>query len=251
MTNELIVPDVVEVNIPSTKLNIVQQKQYREYGFKVLSQIESQIGSIQDKEMEDFRKENREKIIERTLGQNPNIAKIVDKLNVVRIEIDKLQNERTKDIDETDKQIKELRNKRIKEIAGYNEKISSAFDSFEDLKEKLIESNIEGVDGSALSGISLKYKNDYDGEDVNTVLNVDTQIEAADVLDEEYIENELSEDYHNKEKEMARIKQIVQEMREALEEVMLFDESKLKPLFEKILDTKQKVKAKYNAVFLS
>ncbi len=251
MTNELIVPDVVEVNIPSTKLNIIQQKQYREYGFKVLSQIESQIGSIQDKEMEDFRKENREKIIERILGQNPKIAKIVDELNANRVEIDDLEKKRKREIDDADKQIKELRNRKNKIIADYNEKISSVFDIFEKQRELLTESGMEGVGSSALSGMELKNEDYGDGEDLNTVLHVEMKIEAEDVLDEEYIENELSEDYHNKEKEMARIKQIVQEMREALEEVMLFDESKLKPLFEKILDTKQKVKAKYNAVFLS
>lgn len=251
MKNELIVLDVVEVNIPSKKLNTIQQKQYREYGFKVLAQIEEQISSIQDKEMDDFRKKNKEKIIEKILKQNPKIAKTVTEINEKRIEIEELQKQRTKDIDETDKQIKELRNKKNKIIADCNDKISSAFESFKKLKEKLTESDIEEVDSSALSDVDLKYKSYGDCDDLNTVWNTDREIEATDVLDNDYIESELSEDYHNKEKEVARIKQAVQEMSETLEEVMLFDESKLKPLFEKILDTKQKVKARYNAVFLS
>ncbi|MHB9071783.1 MAG: hypothetical protein ACYC54_15595 [Sedimentisphaerales bacterium] len=250
MKNELIVPNVAEVIIPSTKLNTVQQKQYREYGFKVLAQIEGQIGEIQAKEMDDFRKENKEKIVEKILGQNPKIAQTVMELNERRSEIEELQKKRTKDIDETDKLIKELENRRNKVIADYNEKISSAFSSFEDLKEKLVESDMEGVDSLALSGMELKYKNHGD-DDLNTVWNAEIKIEAKDVLDNDYIEGELSENYRNKEKEVARIKQAVQEMRETLEEVMLFDESKLKPLFEKILDTKQKVKAKYNTIFLS
>jgi len=250
MKNELIVPNVAEVIIPSSKLNTVQQKQYKEYGFKVLDRIKGQISDIQAKEMDDFRKENKEKIVEKILGQNPKIAKTVMELDERRTEIDELQKKRTKDIDETDKQIKELQNRRNKVIAGYNDKISSAFSSFENLKEKLIESDMEGVDNSALSDVELKYKG-YGDEDLNTVLNAERRIEAKDVLDNDYIENELSEDYNNKEKEVARITQAVEEMRETLEEVMLFDESKLKPLFEKILDTKQKVKAKYNAVFLS
>jgi hypothetical protein len=251
MKNELIVPDVVEVNIPSKKLNIVQQKQYREYGFKVLSQIEDQISSIQGKEIDDFRKDNKEKIVNRILKQNPKIEKTVTELNQKRIEISSSQEHRKKDIDSIDKQIKELSNKKKKIIADYNDKISSVFDSFEKLKEILTESDIEGIDSSALSDVELKYRNYGDSDDMNTVWNVTEKIKAIDVLDDDYIESELSEDYHNKEKETARIKQAVQEMREALEEVMLFDESKLKPLFEKILDTKQKVKARYNAVFLS
>ncbi len=201
--------------------------------------------------MEDFKKENREKIVERILKQSPTIPIMVAELDNKRLELHRLQDQRSKEADDIEKQIKDLQNKKNKVIADYNEKISSDFSSFTNLREKLILSEIEGVDDSALSYIDLNYR-DYDyGEDLSTVSSTNDRIEAIDVLDSEYIEIELSEDYLNKEKETARIKQAVDEMKEALEEVMLFDESKLKPLFEEILNVKQKVKAKYNAVFLS
>jgi len=46
----LVVPTVTELKIPTTKLNFMQEKKYREWGFKTLEEIESLALEVENEE---------------------------------------------------------------------------------------------------------------------------------------------------------------------------------------------------------
>ena len=87
----LVVPTVTELKIPTTKLNFMQEKKYREWGFKTLEEIESLALEVENEERNRYIDENKEKIIAETVQKHKKFAAIHQFVLGKRVEMRQLE----------------------------------------------------------------------------------------------------------------------------------------------------------------
>jgi hypothetical protein len=82
------------------------------------------------------------------------------------------------------------------------------------------------------------------------VRGIETDFNAEMLIRETEIEDKLDVLFEKHARDTFRTAAIIKQMKDKLEEIMLFDEKKLKPLFEQILTLKKVVNGKYAGLFL-
>jgi hypothetical protein len=240
MGNELIEINSLEVtdlNIPSTKLNFMQEKKYREYGNHVLNEIGDMMQKIQDKEHELFVAENKEKIIKEIAARNPILKATLTKVNFrLRAIREHLKNRQIEE-DELNNQIECLGVKRDNLVKNWDNKISKNI-----LEVDKIKNDLNKIGTFNTHNLDLRMAKE--GEVYEMDLSAEMLIKG------EEIEEKLDSLFEKHAKDTIRTSEVIKQMKDRLEEVMLFDEKKLKPLFEQILALKKMVNSKYSNLFL-
>jgi len=242
---ELKTLEVTELNIPSTKLNFMQEKKYREYGYQVLNEIGEMMTKIQEEEHKRFVAENKQKIIQDIAAKNPGIKKILAKINSRLNAIRSHTILRDTGADELQNQIDALQAKRNNLVENWDNKISTEVIELEKIRNDL---NKAGTfDTTFLQRIT---KDDDNRKRMIEVRGIETDFNAEMLIKETEIEEKLDCLFEKHAKDTFRTRAIIKQMKDKLEEIMLFDEKKLKPLFEQVLALKKLVNGKYAALFL-
>jgi len=238
--------ELTELKIPSTKLSFMQEKKYKEYAVKVLNDIGEKMAKIQTQEQVDFLEENREKIIKSIASSNPIVGTTLKAANSKLLEIRKHLKERDNWRADVQNEIDVLQDKKQNITQKFDSKIKKSILELEKVRNELEKK--ETV--IAPNTLKAEYSDDRSGERPMHVDIPDWDLTAEYIIKDSLITDQLNEHYEKAAKETTRTRETIKELKEKVDEVMLFDETKLKPLFEQILRLKNMVKGKYATMFL-
>jgi len=248
MANELVVvPEIGELVMPTTKLNYIQEKKYRDWAMKTISEIEESSLAIETQKAQEYIKQNKAAYVEKVLSKHKDWVAVFKMFNTNAAEIRDLQTESRKQIDKLQRQIDELNEKKRSVLVANTEKGRVMWNAMCKKFEPLVDENEElQLDyfnefcfDSNNNGLSFSMPHKFDGE--NTPRDV--------LLNPYQIDNALTKEFEKYETKVKQIKAFIKEVKYKLDEVMLFDDSKMHQLFQGIIDMRKNVKNMYTETF--